>query len=317
MALIKKEYSDTVIYGMLYAVVWLMSRIPLGVGQSFGRILGKIISRFPIDRFRISEENLQITFGDHLTPAEVKSLNRKVIMHFGQVIFEIPHILRLNRKNLHEYVIFENERHLINAMEEGKGVFVLTGHFGNWEIMSAAIAIQFAEKGAVIARPFDFTPMDRLISGLRSRFGALVISKQRGMKRILKAVQENRVIGILLDQNVDWYSGVFVHFLGRWACTNSGLALIAQKTGTPVVPAFPIRQDDGKYRVIFEKKIDLLKTGKKTGDLEGNTTIFTGIIERYIRQYPDHWFWFHRRWKTALFWPLPENRYSQTAGSGR
>ena len=128
------------------------------------------------------------------------------------------------------------------------------------------------------------------------------------MRRLLGAIKEKKAIGILLDQNVDWYEGVFVKFLGRWACTNKGLALIALKSGTPVLPAFPVRQSDGRFRIMFGKELELIRTGDKTRDVEDNTALFSGVIEKYILQYPGQWFWFHQRWKTRNYCPLPDER---------
>jgi KDO2-lipid IV(A) lauroyltransferase len=146
---------------------------------------------------------------------------------------------------------------------------------------------------------------------LRSRFGTEIIPKQRGMRKILEALRKNKLVAILLDQNVDWYEGVFVNFLGEWACTNKGLALMALKTGTPVVPAFSVRQPDGRYHFIFEPEVELIKTGDKTRDVEDNTILFTSIIERYVKEHPDQWFWYHKRWKTKPYWPLPEDFYEK------
>jgi KDO2-lipid IV(A) lauroyltransferase len=129
------------------------------------------------------------------------------------------------------------------------------------------------------------------------------------MRRVMKAIREKNMVGILLDQNVDWYEGVFAKFLGRWACTNKGLAVMALRTGAPVVPAFAVRQKDGRYHIIFEDEIELVRTGDQTKDIEQNTALFTDIIETYIRRYPDHYFWFHRRWKTQPYCPLPDDFY--------
>ena len=173
--------------------------------------------------------------------------------------------------------------------------------------MSAVFALHFASNTAVVVRPIGYSPAHRLISKLRSRFGTEIIPKQRAMRRVLKAVKENRIVGILLDQNAGCHDGVFIQFLGRLACVNKGLALMAQKTGAPVIPAFSIRQKDGRYRIIIEEEVQLIRTGDKTRDLEENTALFTGIIEKYVRRYPDQWFWFHRRWKTRPYCAFPRD----------
>jgi KDO2-lipid IV(A) lauroyltransferase len=171
--------------------------------------------------------------------------------------------------------------------------------------MSAAFTLRF-NGGAIVARPVDFRPADRVLNELRQRYGGEIIPKQRGMRRVLAALSEGKLVGILLDQNVDWYEGAFVPFLGRTACTNKGLALLALRTGAPVVPMYNVRRPGGGYRVVIEAPLELQVTGDKVRDVDDNTAKFSRVISRWIRAYPDHWFWFHRRWKTRNFCPLPE-----------
>jgi Kdo2-lipid IVA lauroyltransferase/acyltransferase len=301
-------------YRALYGFVWLISLIPFRVGQFLGRMLGSILAVALKRRTKVSLSNLRYVFGDKMPMAELIELNGRVVAHFAQMLFEAPHILRLNRTNLSKYVIFENEEAFSQAIKKGRGVFILTGHFGNWEFMSAATVLRFNIDSGVVVRPADFAPADKLLKSLRSRFGTEIIPKKRAMKKLLAAKKENKVIGILLDQNVDWYEGVFVPFLGKSACTNKGLALIALRTGSPVIPVFSVRQSDGRYRVVFGDEVPLLRTGDKIKDTEENTALFTRIIEKYVRQYPDQWFWFHKRWKTRPFCPLPEDYYRTDAG---
>ncbi|MDY7034766.1 MAG: lysophospholipid acyltransferase family protein [Thermodesulfobacteriota bacterium] len=299
------------IYYLIRTLVKLMSYIPFSMGQFFGKTLGTVISMIPMHRNTVSIDNIRRSFGNSMGHAELKRLNRRVIEHFSRMFFEVPHILRLNHKNLDRYVVFADEEKLHEAIEEGNGVFILTGHFGNWELLSAALSIRFGP-GAVVARPIDFYPIDQLMYELRSRFGTEVLPKKRSIRRIMKAIKEKKVVGILLDQNVDWYEGVFVNFLGRWACTNKGLALMALKTDAPVIPAFSVRRRDGRYLIILENEVALIRTGDRTIDVEENTALFTGIIEKYIRKYPDHWFWFHNRWKTWAYCPLPDSFLSHS-----
>ena len=291
------------LYRLIRTILLLMSYIPLPIAQFKGKGLGTIAYLIPMSRKAVALENIRQSF-PRMTEYEAKRLLRKVYRHFGQMFFEISHVFRMRPHTVDKYVLFEGQEHLINAMSKKRGVFFLSAHFGNWELMSAAVSIRFGNT-AVVARPADFPPMDRMISELRSQFGTEIIPKQKGMRRILTLAKQNKLVGILLDQNVDWYEGAFVPFLGRWACANKGLALLALRTGTPVVPVFPVRQRDGRYRLIFEREVELLRTGDKTRDVEDNTALFTGIIESYVRNYPDHWFWFHKRWKTRNYCELP------------
>jgi KDO2-lipid IV(A) lauroyltransferase len=302
VAIESDKMIDEILYRLIRLAVRMMSHIHYPLGQHFGRGLGTIAYLIPMSRKKVALQNIEQCF-PALTRSQAKKLLRRVYLHFGQMFFEIPHIFRMTEDTLDRYVIFDGEINVANALSKRKGVFFLTAHFGNWEFLCAAGALR-AGHLAVIARPADFKPLDRLLMEIRSLFGTEVVLKQKALRRVRDALRENKLVGILLDQNVDWYEGVYVPFFDRWACTNKGLALIAGITRTPVVPAFPVREKDGRYRLIFEKELELRRTGDRTRDIEENTELFTNIIERYVRKYPDHWFWFHKRWKTKNYCPL-------------
>ena len=297
------------IYYFLRGLCHLLAFIPLSLSRFLGRGLAVIAGFIPGSRKGIIVDNIKRSFDGELKEKEAQRIGRQVFRHFGQMLFEIPYIMRIDRQNLSRYICFVHEEYYDQALKKGKGVFLLTGHYGNWEWMCAAVSLRFGGL-SVIARTFDYQPLDRLFSEWRGRFGGEVIDKQKAMRKILQNIKEKRSVGVLLDQNVDWYDGVFVRFLGQWACTNKGLALMALKTGAPVVPVFSRRTRDGRYQIIFEKEINLVRTGDKTIDVEENTALFTRAIEAYVKKQPDHWFWFHRRWKTKNYCLLPEDFYS-------
>jgi len=295
---------DNITYRLLRLFIRMASCIPLPVAQFTGRWFGNLAFLLPMSRKAVALDNLIQSFGPEMNKEGAKRLLRKVYIHFGQMFLEVPHAVRLNPRNVHRYVTFESEEHLLDALKKEKGVFALTGHLGNWEIESTAVAMRFGNL-AVVARPMDFEPLERLVIDLRSRYGTEIIPKQRSMRKLLTSLRANKIIGILLDQNVDWYEGAFVNFFGRPACTNKGLALVALKTGAPVVPVFSAKAKDGRYRIMIGKEVDLIRTGDKLRDVEENTGLFTSIIERHIREHPEQYFWFHKRWKTKNYCPLP------------
>jgi KDO2-lipid IV(A) lauroyltransferase len=300
---------DDLAYRMMFLSVRIFSTIPFRTGQRLGSAAGSFFSNLGFGRRRVAVNGLRAAFGD-LTGDEIEDLYRRVLTHFGRMIFEVPHVLRMNKDNLDRYVVFEHPERLDRALLKGRGVLVLTGHFGNWELMSAAVSLKTKGRTAVVARPLDYEPADRVLRRIRTRFGTEIIPKNMGLRRMLKILHANRVVGVLLDQNVDWYDGVFVPFLGNQACTNKGLALVALKTGSPVVPVFSVRRKDGRFSVIFGEEIPLTRSGDRMKDIEENTARFTRVIESYIRRYPDHWFWFHRRWKTKPLCAIPEGYWN-------
>lgn len=299
--------SEGFIYGLFYrllkALFKIMSSLSNSSVMALGWCLGRAVADMPIPRLRVVTENLEMVYGGGMDRGEIKDLRRSIFVHFGRMIFEIPRILRLKESNLSQFFVFEGLDHLRKMETDGKGGFLLTGHFGNWELLNAAVSILLRGKAAIVARPLDFPPLERLFSELRGLFGTRIIPKRKAMRQILRCSREGIPVGILLDQNVDWYEGVFVPFLGRPACANKALALLALRIGAPVIPAFSIRMPDGRYRLVFEEPLSIARTGDETRDIEENTRIFTQTIERYVKMHPDHWFWFHRRWKTRPYCP--------------
>jgi Kdo2-lipid IVA lauroyltransferase/acyltransferase len=306
--------ASSLLYYFFYGLAIVLSLIPYRAGQFFGKMFGAAAFLLPLSRKKSALLNISRSFNGALGEEEAKRLLLRVFLHFGRIFFEIPYMLRFNAANLSDYFVFENEEHLLNASKRGKGVLLLTAHYGNWELLCSAIALRFGPC-ALVVRPPDFQPVARVITDLRSPLGVESIHKDRAMRRLLMMLKENKFIVIMLDQNVDWYEGVFVDFLGRLACTNKGLALMALKTGASVVPAFSVRQRDGRHRIVFEKEVDLIRTRDKMRDVEDNTALFNKIIGAYVLKHPDHWLWLHQRWKTPAYCPLPESHDPSTGGA--
>jgi KDO2-lipid IV(A) lauroyltransferase len=167
----------------------------------------------------------------------------------------------------------------------------------------------------VVYRVLDAAFMDRFVQEYRSRFGAVMIPNQRAaMRKIYAALKKGCPVGLLMDQSADFDDGVFADFFNHRAATNIGMAVLALKSGAPVVPFFLIRRPDG-FHAVFGPELPLIKTGDHTKDIEENTQLYNHVIEAYVRRFPDQWFWVHQRWKNLPFCPWPRtnprvsNRY--------
>ncbi len=281
-----------------------MNLIPLKMRIAFMQILGKWACALDRRHRIIAGRNLALAFPD-MDPLERDRIIRGVFRNLGRVVAELFFISRFNRQNMDQYLWIEGMENLERAAKKGKGVLFLTAHFGNWEWMAAAFPILSGRTCHVVVRPLDNRFFNTVVDRLRTWTGNRTIPKQKSMGRILRVLKEGGIVGVLLDQNVDWREGVFVKFFGELACTNTGMALLALKTGAAVLPAFNIRQGDGRYRVVIEPELSLIRTGDKNLDVEKNTELFTRVIERYVRAYPDHWLWLHQRWKTRP-WQVKE-----------
>ncbi len=197
------------------------------------------------------------------------------------VACEIPYLTRLSPERIASLVRFHGMERLVAVKEAGRGSALLTGHLGNWEWGNVAGAWRYWPP-LVVARPLDWPPADRLVNAWRERTGSQVVPKANSGRRLYKHLRRGGSAGILLDQNVDWYDGVWVEFFGRPACTNKGLALLHHATGAAVLPFYCFRAPDGKFDLYVEPEIPLVDTGDKTQDVWDNTKNYTRALERII-----------------------------------
>ena len=293
-----------IIYKAVSASFKCIGLIPRELGPRVGGFLGHIAFLADKRHREIALNNLTLAYGDEKSPREIRILAKNVFENLGKIVFEIGWFSTLSRNDFDKYFRIDGLSHYTNAVAKNKGVLILTAHLGNWELLTAFSGMT-GYPVDVIYRPLDFRPLDKFFADQRTRFGGKLIPKNRSMRKILKTLQEKQALGFLMDQNVDWYDGVFVTFFGRRACTNKGLALLALKTGAPVVPMFLLREEYG-FRVEIGPEVPLIKTGDKRKDIEANTQQYNDIIEALVRRYPDQWFWVHRRWKTRPYKPWPK-----------
>lgn len=282
---------------------YLLGSLPRKQAHHLSELLGRLWFRADIRHRRITLDNLTRAFGGEKGPDEIEGIARRVFKNIFLILFEIGWCLHLRPDDFNKYFKLQNR---FSGNEE-KGVLILTGHVGNWEMMPIVSAIA-KHTANVLYRPLDYVPLERFFAQNRTRFGAKLVSKDRALLRVFKALKRQESVVMLLDQNVGWHKGVFVDFFGRRACTSYGLAFIALKASAPVVPVFVVRNADGSgFTAEIGPEIPLVKTGDHQKDLEENTQRYNDALEAVIRRHPDQWFWVHRRWKTRPYSPWPRD----------
>jgi KDO2-lipid IV(A) lauroyltransferase len=196
------------------------------------------------------------------------------------------------------FIRYDGFERFERASARGKGVFVLTGHLGAWELSSFYHSLMGRPMDMVIRR-LDNPLVDRFVNGIRCLHGNRVLHKDDFARGLILAMRAGRTVGVLMDTNMTPPQGVFVPFFGVLACTASGVARVVQKTGSAVLPGFLLWEEGlGEYRLHFGEEIALVDTGDAERDSVANTAVFTAVLEGYIRAYPEQWLWMHRRWKT-------------------
>ena len=292
---------EQIAYEILLFFTRALGALPLPVGQRMGAFVGKLAFHFDGRHRQVAQQNISAALS--LSPQATQRLTKQVFANIGQIFFETAWSWTRPRAELLPYFRIEGESYIQSAHAKGRGVLVLTAHLGNWELLTV-IADMIRHHINIIYRPLDFKPMDRLVCEKRCRFGSRVVPKRKSLRMILRALRRGEMAAFLLDQSSDWYDGATSHFFHQRTFTNKGLALLAYKTGAPVVPVFLIREPAG-FTGRFLPEVALLNSGDKTRDIQENTERFNRVIETVNRQYPDQWFWVLRRWKNPTYQPWP------------
>jgi KDO2-lipid IV(A) lauroyltransferase len=290
--LARLSYGFAVLLYLLFN--WLPYRLSLRVGAAGGWLIYGLDGRHR----RLVQEQLRMAFPDW-SASTIRRIARQCYDNMGRSVAEFARLGRADRETILGWVTVEGREHLDRAVAGGRGVLFVTAHLGNWELM-AVVCTLLGYRLFPVARPLDNPWLNRLIDRIRSRHGSTVISKkdESAPRDLIQALRDGDCVGILLDQNMAPYDGVFVEFFGRPACTAKGLALIARRTGAPVLPAFIVRDADDRHRLIVLPPVELSRTNDVQQDVITNTARCTAVIERMVRRYPDQWLWMHRRWKT-------------------
>jgi KDO2-lipid IV(A) lauroyltransferase len=209
---------------------------------------------------------------------------------------EFAGIPKYSRENIKEIVVLDGNENFLEGQKRRKGVLVLTGHIGAWELSSFVHAL-YGYPLHYMARPLDNKKIDDLVNRYRRASGNQAIFKNESARLILKILKEAGTIGILADQNTMPEEAVFVDFFGKPASTTTGIARVALHTDAAVVPGYAIWDESiRKYRLKFEPAVELIRTGDTERDVLENTQRFTKVIESIIRKYPEQWVWVHGRW---------------------
>jgi KDO2-lipid IV(A) lauroyltransferase len=248
---------------------------------------------------RVGMRNLLIAFPDRPT-AERRRILRGSFLNLGRMAAELAHLPYLAAERLNEMVCFIDEDWWREAVtwERSTGILILSGHFGNWELLVFSHGIR-GHPVHMVHRSIANPLIDRWLNNLRARAGTRMIRKSGGAQGVLQALRERGLLVLPIDQNSTRGLGVFVDFFGLAACTNAGMARIALRTDAPIVPAFIVREGaSARHRVHVLPILQVERTGDPAEDVRRNTQRFTAVFEEMVRRHPEQWLWVHKRWKT-------------------
>jgi KDO2-lipid IV(A) lauroyltransferase len=230
------------------------------------------------------------------SPEEVRRIARASFEHLGRTAMETALMPRLGKNAALKLVDrVDGWEHVERAREQGKGMIFVAGHHGNWALLGGYIA-QRGIPFEVIARGMGNPLFGEYVNGIRTSLGMDVMHDSDAVKRTPRALRAGRAVGFLSDQGVKGLASTYVNFLGRPAKTPRGAAVFALRFNAPVFYVDAIRQPNGQYRVIIEP-VEVAETGDREKDVDAIVIRFTEILERWVREFPEQYFWQHRRWR--------------------
>lgn len=284
-----------------FALAWMLLRgigalprsLALAAGEAIGTLAWHVLPRLR----RTGLRNLEIAFPEMLAAERERTL-RELYRSLGRQLAEFCRMRHFTRENTRDRIRYDGLEHYLAAHDRGHGVLIVTAHLGAWELSSFWHSLMGYPMTMVIRR-LDNPRVDRLVNGIRCLHGNRVVHKDDFARGLLAAMRRGDTVGILMDTNMTPPQGVFVPFFGVPACTASGLARVAMRTGAAVLPGFMVWQPgEHKYVLRFGEEIPMASTGDEEADVLENTARCTHAIEDAIRQHPEQWLWVHRRWKT-------------------
>jgi KDO2-lipid IV(A) lauroyltransferase len=287
------------VYILARLVIAFFRAIPRAAGAAVIRLLAAVFYYLDARHRHIADVNLRIAFPD--MPRRLRNVTaRRCFQNAGMNLLEISRFDMLTPENISGLADYDKTAGLENyraALSRGKGILYLTGHFSSWELLPAAHALH-GYPLSFTTRPLDNARLEKYLRRVRESKGNIVIYKKDSARRILRELKAGRTAGVLMDHNVSPAEGIFADFFGVPAATSTGVALLALRTGAPVLPGYLTPRRGGRYTIKFLPPIDMARTGDTTEDLRVNTRRLNGVLERIIREQPESWLWGHKRWKS-------------------
>ena len=296
---IPKKIRYLLEYTLFRIILFPIQMLSLNAVYRLACLLGKTFYQASPKRRKIAQINLDIAFGDTKTAEEKKRIAQQSMIYMILIALQCLWLTRSTKHRI--YQLFpcppEGIEHLAEALKRGKGAFYLMAHYGHWEALGIYWGHENISQVYSIARKLDNPYFENLIIKLRTTSGGGVFHKEGSPLKVVRALKKNSSVAVMMDQN-GGIGGLFVDFFGKKAATPRSLALLSYSTGAPVLPLIPYPTEKGTYQAVLFPEMKLEKTDDKEADIFRWTEEYQKMLEKIIRERPEPWMWFHRRWKT-------------------
>jgi len=280
----------------LRVVIALCRAVPAAVADRVGTGLGWVVARVWRPRWEVVMRQLRMAFPE-ADEGWRRRVARRSYVHFCAEAVGMFRLVGAGRAEILERTRLNGEEVLTEAAGEGRGVMLVSGHLGNWEVGAAGVLARGFAMDIVAARQRNVL-FDRYLTRSRERLGMTVIPREEAQLGVVASLKAGRVIGIMGDQDAR-RAGVFVDYFGRPASTARGPAVLSMRAGATVATFYTIRRAGWKPRYdIYIEPVEVAEGGRGRAAVAAVTRAFTARLEERVRQYPEQYLWHHRRWKT-------------------
>ncbi|MCX5711902.1 MAG: lysophospholipid acyltransferase family protein [Candidatus Omnitrophica bacterium] len=277
---------------------FMVKLLPGSMIYGFARSVAWLAYKFVGKQRKIAFDSLTMAFEQEKPAAELRQIAKDCFVNIAKGAVELMFLMERPRA-LKAQVDFVNKENLEKALAAGKGVILVSAHFGNFPLMMAKLSLE-GYKTAGIMRQMRDERAEKFFLEKRNNMGIQTIYSQPRktcVEESIRALRTNSILFIPIDQNFGT-AGVFVKFFGVQAATATGPVVLAQRTQASILPCFIVRQPDDRHKIFFEPPLILLEGKDERDTILINIQCLTDIIEAYIRKYPAEWGWVHRRWKS-------------------
>lgn len=281
-------------YYFLKVLETVFSLFPFRISRKIGMCIGEIAYFIDRPHRLIAKENLCAVFKDKKLQ-EINKIIKRVYLNLGQNLAEFFYIPWVDRGFVDKFVEIKGKEYMDRALAQGKGVINVVGHLGNWELINPIYRV-FGYPLTAVAYPQNNRLTNEVINQYRTSSGAVIVTNEEPYKNLVEILRRGGLLSLVADQDAGGH-GIFVDFLGKQASTVKGPAILSLRTSAPIIITCLVRNGAG-YQMIMSNPLELVRTGNWKEDVLVNTRLWCKVLEDYIYQYPDQWFWLHRRWKT-------------------
>jgi len=288
---------DTFYLGLYKFFTFLLKVLPLLVLKKLMFSLAWIAYKVSKKHRNRIHRHIELAFPKVYSQEEKKAIGIEAFMNLLDTVFGIMRRDGMKKSKVIENIVFENTEIIKEYQDKNKNFILITGHYGNWELLSQSIAIKFDLQLAGVGRKIDSDKMNAVLKKNREQFNVKMIYKKGALKEAIKMIKKDKTLGILTDQALKINQSIEVNFFNQRATHTALASILSRKFDLDLIPAYISTEDYKNYTIKIYEPIKSLKTAYQEEDLKQLTQAQASIMESVIRKNPKQWFWMHRRWK--------------------